>query len=233
MRDAIKMGIVNPLPNSLQKLIDGKANMYKGLMTTVSKQWENTLEKNPWLGMQSSWQLPTTRRYLQRRNPPITPSVQPNAALDWLVELARFPVAFGSIGIVKSFEQYVTDGETTYTSQEFWGAPYPSFSIRWFFRLSALSTLGSPWINSTGTSAIPDYLPGDSYDDFSESNGIWFPAGSPSSANIHLPVPGGRVVRLLAIVSGTQTALTIGAKLAGTTQTELSADAQTVVRTTW
>jgi hypothetical protein len=235
LRDAMNANVFSPTPSSIQRFQCGNASLLQPLMNTVAQQWEQNLNPSPWLYKQSSWQLPTTRRYLQSRQAPSTPLVQPDATLDWLVELARFPVSYGSVGIIKSFEQYVSQEGTTWTENSHWGNPYPSgVSVRWFLRLSPLSKVASPWVNVTGASAIPDYLPGMTYDDFSESRGIWFPAGSPAASNIHLIIPGDRVLRILAIVTATvQTPVTISAKLSGTTQTEMSSDAQTVVRQSW
>lgn len=234
MRRAVKDQLLNPQPNAIQRIVNGKANLYGSLMNSVVKQREQALESSPWLGQQASWQLPTTRRYLQSRSPAVVPSVQPDPALAWMIELARFPVPFGSIGILKSFEQYISQGEDVFTTSQYWGDPFPfSVPIRWYFRLSSLSTVGAPWINATGLSAVPDYLPGTPYDDFSQSIGTWFPAGSSGSANIHLPIPGGQSLRLVCLIGASQTAVRVAGKLAGTIQIETNKDAQFVVRTTW
>jgi hypothetical protein len=231
---AVKENIIDPRLNAFQKLSMGKANLYKSLMLTVQEQRRQQLETSPWLGQQASWQLPTTRRYVQSRSPVETYLTQANPAFDWMAEVARFPVPFGEIGIVKSFDQYLAQGEVVHSASANWGNPFPdSVDIRWFLRLSHVSTVGNPWINVQGLSAIPDYLPGTPYDDLSASAGVWFPSGSSSSANIHLPIPGGQVLRLVALIKANQTAYRIAAKLTGTVQVETNADAQTVVRTTW
>lgn len=235
LRDAMQANIFTPRPDTMQRWTRGNASILTPLMETVSKQWALNLVPSPWIHQQGSWQLPTTRRYSQSRQAPTTPLVQPNVALDWMVELARFPVPYGSVGIIKSFEQYVAQDETIWTENSHWGNPYPTgVSVRWFFRLSPLSRVGGPWVTTSGASAVPDCLPGETYDDFSESAGIWFPAGSPSASNIHLVIPGDRVLRVLAIVTATvQTPVTISAKLSGTTQTEMSKDTQFGLRTQW
>ena len=231
---AVAENIINPQPDRIQELVDTEGSILLPLMDTARKQRAQNLVDSPWLGQQSSWQLPTTRRYLQSKAPPgPTPSVQPEPGLDWLVELARWAVPFGSIGILKSFEQYLAAGGTTWSSSEHWGNPFGSSDVRWFFRLSPITKVSSPWINISGLGAIPDYLPGSAYDDFERTNDIWFPAGSSASANIHLPIPGGFVLRLVAIVSASQSAVSIAAKVSGTVQTETNDSAQFVVRTTW
>jgi hypothetical protein len=230
----VKNELINPHPDRIQELVDTKASLLMPLMETVREQRAQNLVDSPWLGQQSSWQLPTTRRYLQSKQPPAgAPSTQPNPALDWMVELSRYAVPYGSVGIIKSFEQYVSSGGTVYTVSENWGNPFASPSVTWFLRLSHISKQAAPWINVSGLSAIRDYLPGTAYNDFEHSEDVWFPAGSSSSSNIHLPIPGGFVVRLIAIVDATQSAVSIAAKLAGTTQSETNQDAQFTVRTSW
>lgn len=234
MNRATRENVIDPRLNAFQRLSMGKANLYKKMMSTVQEQRRQQLEVSPWLGQQASWQLPTTRRYHQSRSPVFGPLTQPNPALDWMVEPARFPVPFGEIGIIKSFEQFLSQGGTVLSGSPNWGNPYPAaVNVRWYLRLSHVSTMGNPWINIQGLSAIPDYLPGSPYDDLNLSEGLWFPCGSNASANIHLPIPGGQVLRLVAIIGASQSPYSIAAKLAGTVQIETNADAQTVVRTTW
>lgn len=233
IRRAIQEDVIDPTPDAVRRWQFGTVDKYKSLFDSVSEQYQATLEKSPWLFQQESWQLPTTRRYAQSRGPVAGRLTQPSS-LAWMAEVARFSVPYGSVGIIKSFEQYVGSGETVYTTSDNWGNPYPlPTSITWFFRLSHIHLLGNPWINVSGLSAIPDYLPGISYDDFSRSDDIWFPAASSSSSNIHLPIPGGQFVRVIALVGASQTPVSISAKLAGTVQSEMSKDAQFTVRTSW
>lgn len=230
----VKNELLNPHPDQIQELVDDKASLLMPLMETVREQRAQNLVDSPWLGQQASWQLPTTRRYLQSKQPPAGgPSVQPNPALDWMVELARYAVPYGSVGIIKSFEQFLSSGGTIWTASEYWGNPHASPAVQWFFRLSPISKQAAPWINVSGLSAIRDYLPGTAYNDFEASTDVWFPAGSSASSNIHLPIPGGFVIRLIAIVGATQSAVSVSAKLAGTVQSETNADAQFTVRTSW
>lgn len=234
IRQAIRENVIDPTPDMVRKWQFGEVDKWKSIFDSMCQQWQSTVEKSPWLFQQQSWQLPTTRRYVQSRHPVAGRLTQPDAALPWMCELARFAVPFGSVGIVKSFEQYLGQGETVYTTTENWGNPFVlTTSVTWFFRLSHIHLLGTPWINVSGLSAIPDYLPGISYDDFERSNDIWFPAASSSSSNIHLPIPGGQFLRVLAIVGTSQTPVTIAAKIAGTSQSEMSKDAQFTVRTSW
>jgi hypothetical protein len=234
IRRAINENVIDPTPDTIRRWQFGDIDKYQSIFDSMTAQWRSTVEKSPWLYQQQSWQLPTTRRYVQSRHPVSGKLTQPNASLSWMAEIARFVVPYGSVGIIKSFEQYVAQGETVYTTSAHWGNPFPlSSSISWFFRLSHIHLLGNPWINVSGLSAIPDYLPGISYDDFARSDDLWFPACSSSSSNIHLPIPGGQFLRLIVLVGTSQTPVSISAKLAGTVQSEMSSDAQFTVRTSW
>lgn len=234
MRYARTSGVIDTTPLAIQKLRWGTANLYKSLMNSVTEQAQDTLVNSPWLGKQSSWRLPQTRRYKQSRGPSINAVVQSNPGVDWMVELARYPVPFGSVGIIKSFEQYLSQGETIHSVSSSWGDPFPTVSVRWFLRLSPMSRVAVAWIDVSGASAIVDYLPGTPYEDLSDTNGLWFPAGSSSAANIHLVIPGDSVLRLIALVSSSsQDAVNIAAKLTGSTQIEVNDDAQFMMRTSW
>lgn len=235
MRRAIDENVLDPTLPQIQRWKSGNANLYRSLMVTMSEQRRATIDQSPWLSKQQSWQLPQTRRYRQSRSPIYDqPLIQPNSALAWMAEVARYPVPDGSIGVIKGFEQYVDQSGGIVTTINSWGNPWPTdLDVEWFFRLSNYRTLGSPWINVSGPSAIRDYLPGISYDDFPSTVGVWFPGASPPSQNIHLPVPGGYVLRVIAIVQPSQYRVGIAAKLVGTNQSELNQDAQFVVRTSW
>lgn len=234
MRRARAEHIVDPLPYGMMKWVSGNRNLWNKMLSSVRKEYESRIDPDRYKFSQSTWQLPTTRRFLHTQYPSETAIVQPNIAVDWMIELARFPVPEGSIGIIKSFDQYLAQGETVYSSSVNWGNPFaPPELIHWYFRLSPIRIVGEPWINVSGLSAIRDYLPGAPYDDLSTISGIWYPTGSASSANIHLPIPGGNVLRIFAIVPPSQEAYSISTRLSGTTQSETSNDAQYVARTTW
>jgi len=235
LRTAIAENIFDPRPEAIQRLSGCKSEVLSGLMESLHLQREQALESSPWLYQQSSWQLPATRRYVQSRHPPVTPSIQPDPAQDWMVELARFPVSYGSIGIVKSLEQYVSQGQDIYTLSQHWGNPFVSpVPIAWYLRLSPIGQLRAAWVNYQGASVIENYLPGIPYSDLFRTDEIWFPAASCSAANVHLVVPGGYFLRIFAVVDGSQgDSMSVACKLAGTVQLETNLDAQTALRTTW
>lgn len=235
LRRAISESIFDPRPEAIQRLSLCKTEILSGLMESLHLQKTQNLEISPWLHQQSSWQLPTTRRYVQSRHPPVVPTVQPDPTQNWMVELARYPVAYGSIGIIKSLEQYVSQGEELYTVSQHWGNPFVSdVPIRWYLRLSPISQLGAAWINYQGISVIENYLPGTPYVDLARTDDIWFPAASCSAANIHLVIPGGYILRVFCMIDGSQgEAVSVACKLAGTVQLETNNEAQITLRTTW
>jgi hypothetical protein len=241
VRRAVTEEVISVTPRAIRKWRGWDTRMLQATMDNVAADWKRKIDKSPWLGQQSSWQLPTTRRYQQSRMPRGAPLVQPLTGRDWMVEVARWPVPAGSVGIIKSFEQFFSrvqlGGEAVYTTSEHWGNPYPTYpdslGVRWYFRLSPLHLVAGPWRNASGFSAIPEYLPGIPYDDFPWTDDLWFPAAASSSANIHLPIPGAHFLRVVCIVAGSQSQARISAKLSGTIQTELSRDAQFTLRTSW
>lgn len=242
VRRGVNEEVISVTPRAIRKWRGWKTRMLQTAMDNVTADWRQKIERSPWLGQQSSWQLPATRRYQQSRFPPGAPLVQPLSDRDWMVEVLRWPVPAGSVGIIKSFEQFFSrvqlGGEEVYTTSPYWGNPYPTYpsslGVRWYFRLSPLHLIAGRWRNASGFSAIPEYLPGIPYDDFPWTDDLWFPASASSSANIHLPIPGDHFLRVICIVAGSQeTQARISAKVAGTLQTELSRDAQFMLRTSW
>lgn len=242
VRRGVTEEIISVTPRAIQRWRGWKTRMLQAAMDNVTADWKRRIERSPWLGQQSSWQLAATRRYQSSRFPPGAPLAQPVSDEDWCVEIARWPCPAGSVGIIKSFEQFFSrislGGENVYTTSANWGNPYPTYpnslGVRWYFRLSPLRLIDGRWRNVSGLSAIPEYLPGIPYDDFPWTDDLWFPAASSSSANIHFPVPGGHFLRVIAIVAGSQeTSARISAKIAGSLQSELSRDAQFMLRTSW
>lgn len=234
LRRAITQEVISVTLPAVAKWRGWGDDMLAKCIQNVSRKWKSLSSPSPWLGQQSSWQLPQTRRYQQSRFPSENPVTHASSTLDWMVELARWPVPIGSVGVVKSFEQFVGEEQSVYTTSNNWGNPYPlTMNIRWFFRLSPIDSLSEPWIDVTGGGAVPQYLPGLPYNDLPFTDDLWFPAGSCSSANIHLPVPGGYSLRIVAIVTAPDFDIRIAAKICGSVQSETNKDAQFVLRTSW
>lgn len=234
LRRAISEEVISVTMPAVAKWRGWGTDMLAKCMANVTRKWKGLQNPSPWLGQQSTWQLPQTRRYQQSRFPESDPITHPNPTQNWMVELARWPVPIGSIGVVKSFEQYVAQDQSIHSSSANWGNPYSmTTNIRWYLRLSPIDGVGGPWINATGGGAVSQYLPGLPYDDLSYTDDLWFPAGSSSAGNIHLPVPGGYFLRVVCIVDAPGTAVSLSARLAGSVQAEANKDAQHVLRTSW
>lgn len=235
LRRAIKAQIFDPRPVVIQRMSICKGGVLSALMRTMDAQVQQLPVVSPWLQKQSSWQLPATRRYVQSRFPPTTPSVQPNPAQNWMAELARYPVPYGSIGIIKSLEQYVSQGFQLHSTSANWGNPFSlGIPISWYLRLSPYARLNDAWVNVSGAGAVPNLLPGFAYDDLSRTDDIWFPASSCSTTNVHLVIPGGYYLRVVVIVGANQgDAVSVACKLAGSVQLETNNEAQLTVRTSW
>lgn len=173
----------------------------------------------------------------------IHPSTQ-TPYVRWLVELARFVVPFGQLGVVKGFEQYLAqraDGQNpafVYTQNSRWGIPGPwhtglsneiTDAGTWHFRLRGLSRTSPPWWESLGSGYLPD-LP---YTDYAHETALWWPAGSASSQNTHLIVPGGHMLRLFFETPVQSVRLEVAAKLKGYVQSDRTPEAACNVRTNY
>jgi len=163
---------------------------------------------------------------------------------EWTVELARFVVTRGSVGVVKGFEQYLAQDEEgqepgfVYTQNSRWGIPGPwqtglnnpiTNPGIWHFRLSPLASGAHPAINQTGN--VP--LPGIAYSDFPQENLLWNPAGSASCNNVHFLVPSGFMLRLIYWTPVQSVRLEVAAKLRGWIQSDLSPESAINVRTNY
>lgn len=237
LRRGVAENIIDTRPVVIQRWSMCRGGIMPALMRAISLQTQQlpSVSVSPWLAKQSSWQLPTTRRYVQSRFPPVTPSTQPIPAQPWMVELARYPVVYGSVGIIKSFEQYVSQGQSIFSTSSNWGDPFSLGSdISWYLRLTKIDRLNDPWISISGASAVPNYLPGIAYDDLPRTDDIWFPATSCAATNVHLVVPGGYYLRVVIIVAAQQgDPINVACKLAGSVQSETNNEAQMTVRTSW
>lgn len=243
LRRAIGQGIIDPHLQAIQKKSLGKINLFQPLMRQLHDQAVEFRADTRWLGKQNTWVMPATRRYQNSIEPEGAPLVV-SVASNWLVELARWAVSDQDFGIVKSFEQYlsfptVQGPRDVYTKSANWGDPYafPATAghVQWYFRLSPVSTVQTnAWINVTGPSAIADNIPGEPYTDLPKTADLWYPASSSSGANIHLPVPGGFVLRVFLLAPAMSAGgLSAACKLSGTTQTAIAQSAQEVAQISW
>lgn len=244
IREAVAAGIVDVRPPVVQHLSNFESSLIAVVIRNLEQKIAVTRIRSPWLGRQATWQLAQTRRYQVSKAPSITPITQDDPRLAWLVELARWPVPYGYFGVVKSLEQYlstpVLEGPpSVWSASGRWGDPwYPGWtdSIMWHLRLTPIDRLpGLPWFVATGVNAIPDSLPDSSYSDLDSTPYLWYPAASPAAHNIHLPIPGGYVLRVF-LLAGPRTAqdqLYAACRVTGTTQAETNIEAQNVARCSW
>lgn len=246
LRRAFSEDVLDPRPAALQKLDWNGDSILSALAQQLHALREN-FEASTWIQKQTTWQLPATRRYVESDAPRELPTTQSQPTLSWLVELARWTVPFGYFGVVKSYEQYlsvpaVQGGENVLSASGRWGDPFPlgitsaAPILRWYLRLSPIqSALGLAWFEAAGAGAIPDRLPGTPYTDLDSTSGLWYPASSPAAHNIHLPVPGGYVLRafLLAGAQAADAPLSAYLRLTGTIQAETNDSAQQVARESW
>lgn len=162
----------------------------------------------------------------------------------WNVELARFAVPRGKIGVVKGFEQYLAQSAVLenpayiYTQNSRWGIPGPwhtgianpiSNPGVWHFRLHNIRRAVPPWWTLVGAGSLPD-LP---YTDFAHEEELWWPAGSAASQNIHLIVPAGYLLRLIYTTPEQSVRLEVAAKLKGYVQSDRTPETAHNVRTNY
>jgi hypothetical protein len=162
----------------------------------------------------------------------------------WSVELARFQVPSGMVGIVKGFEQYLAQpaqlafDAISYTSSSRWGIPGPwntgnagavTDTGTWYFRLHSVHQGTPAPVNVTGNFPLPDQA----YPDFPRETGLWFPAGSCSGNNIHLVVPAGHLLRLIWVTPVQGVQLEVAAKLKGFIQSDRTPESAYNVRVNW
>lgn len=160
----------------------------------------------------------------------------------WSIELCRFVVPHGKVGIVKAFEQYLAqraEGQNpayVYTASPRWGIPGPwhtgianelSNAGTWHFRLRSISRMDPEWWELVGAGTLPD-IP---YTDFANEAGLWWPAGSAASQNVHLIVPAGHMLRVFYSSPAQTVRLEVAAKLKGYTQSDRSPETAYNVRT--
>jgi hypothetical protein len=169
---------------------------------------------------------------------------------EWTVELARFIVPDGHVGVVKGIDQYlaaqwdIPDGVDAFvwSQNSRWGVPgawYADLAAGspiitdlgvWHFRLHNITQRGlPPWYDATGPAPLPD-LP---YTDFPFDSQLWFPAGSASSQNVHLIIPAGHVLRVLYVAPEQDARFEAACKLRGFVQSDRTPESSLNVRTNW
>lgn len=162
----------------------------------------------------------------------------------WTVELARFHVPSGRVGVVKSFEQYLAQPAQlafepiSYTQSGRWGIPGPWNTGNpgaiddpgiWYFRLHNVHETLPARVNTIAAFPLPD-VP---YPDMPRETLLWYPAGSPAAANIHLVIPAGSLLRVFYVSPAQSVRLEVAAKLKGFIQSDRTPESAHNIRTNW
>lgn len=156
---------------------------------------------------QEFWQgdpqfAPQTQRYVEHNYPRTIQPLVNGVTQYWLVELARIPVPRGSVGYLRSIEQFLDDfgGGFYPTAAENWGLPYQAdvdlSPTRWFLRLDNFDGQQPARINrSSAVYFDPEVaMRGQAFYDLAEIRELWYmPHGGNNVLNS--VIPGGSLLR--------------------------------------
>jgi len=199
------------MPNSMQ-LYDAEIKRKRDLLLlqnaadfpTIVKFWEKTRadfrSKGGWAEYkrperENIHQNPATAHY---REHAFAPWSNAQILTDMTVELSRFTVPKGSIGVVRKLFQWVEG----YTDIDHWGDPVTQNAvvdgILWHLRLCNFTGASAPRLISDSP-----FLPGQPYPDLPFVRYLWF---LPQAAghDLNLVVPGGFSLRLIARIPARQ-----------------------------
>jgi hypothetical protein len=173
----------------------------------------------------------TIHQMVAGRSPQIHPGT---GAEPWRVELARWECPYGTTGIIRAVEQYVStlEGEqkTVWSDNAHWGDPFCGFGT-WRMVIEDFTTPAPAWVSQLNPGGP---FPGIPYQDWPGSEGIWYPAGSPSANNVHLPTPAGRRIRVFWDYPGTKSLLpTVAVLLRGSIHGQFAPETKVPLRSEW
>ena len=167
--------------------------------------------KNPIL--QSLGQSPFCARWGEHTYGPYTHS----GLLSVAVELARYAVPRGSIGLLKRLNQWVENWDITE-----WGNPYGNAvfdAIQWRLQLSPIdAALGGRLVSASLV------LPGEPFPDLPFINGLWYLPHA-AQAEINAVIPGGYVLRFFAVLGPSQNDFDVAGRLCCVSTSEYSSAA--------
>lgn len=151
---------------------------------------------------------------------------------EWVIELARFPVPHGFVGVLKSIEQYLYNNDQEITRSANWGVPYQEGQtgpLQWFLRLDPFDGYLPPRFQAI----LSSYIPGTPYPELAQIDHFWFMSGSPSIWT-HSLIPGGHYLRFF-LYAGQQTVgrISVMGRLRGFYQSIYSHEARFMARTNW
>jgi hypothetical protein len=138
--------------------------------------------------------------------------------LSQTVELARYAVPMGSIGLLKRLNQWVEGWDIQH-----WGNPYtgnPTLDlIQWRLQLSPIDDqLGGRWVRPGPA------LPGEPFADLPFINGLWYLPHA-GQGEINAVIPGGYVLRFFALLGLGQNDFDVAGRLCCVSTSEYSSAA--------
>jgi len=155
---------------------------------------------------QDLFEQPATAHYHDHN---FDPWPHPGDGQAYTVELARFPVPHGSIGIVRKINQWVSGD---FTISNHWGNPFTGTDVDdyiWSLRLVPFDgTQAARWID---TSPV---FPGRPYPDLPQWQYLLFLPHA-SGSDVNLVVPGGNILQLLCRTTALQERDEIWGRLVG------------------
>lgn len=162
--------------------------------------------KSPW--SQQQFTQPRTARYFEHFYEPWT---HPADGVAYTVELARFVIPYGSQGIIRLLNQWVSGD---YTVSDNWGNPFTGAApdvYLWSLRLQPVDTL-----QAMGGRLITaqNRYPGLPYQDLPQWQYLWYMPHSPG-ANVNLVIPGGYCVRYFVRTDASQASNEVFGRIAG------------------
>lgn len=184
LRDACKQGIVDTV---IPQFDDADLRLFN--YVRQSRLFPRPRKNADW---PRTWKQPSTQQYYEHIYPWIH---QPAALPEWLVETARFPVPYGSQGVLKCIDMSAQSGTINVTVNGYWGrihitgASEMAYS-RWFFRLSNFDGTQPPRHESNDQN-----LPGMPFGHLHELRYFTYPL-SAGDNYIHAVIPGGYMLRM-------------------------------------
>jgi hypothetical protein len=137
---------------------------------------------------------PKSQRYYEHSYPF---EVQSAGLQAWMIELARFPVPIGSVGILKCIDHYLSSiAGIDYSESANWGLPYqdaPQWNTFLYFRLRPYDGIQPIRYERNGGGA--QWVPDAPYKELPQVQGLWYPPNAGDNY-INAIIPGGYMLRM-------------------------------------
>jgi len=219
----------------------GDSNVTPALLSLAEERFARTGSPNA-AGREDNGIDPRSLHYVDSSRGRVVHPSESAPFPQWTVELARFDVPRGAVGVIKMFQQYLAQGAIlqdpafVYTQSSRWGIPGPWYTGIsnpitdqgvWHFRLIPNTHPIGDWISQTGNFPIP----GVPYTDFPQESGLWWPAGSSPCGHVHWLIPSGYTLRVFYVTPAQSARLEVAAKLSGWVQSNECIESTINVRT--